>query len=442
MYETLRIVESIKPKYVVWENVKNLLSKKHRHNFTLYLETMENLGYSSYYQVLNSKDYGIPQNRERVFTISIRKDIDPGSFKFPTPFELTLRLRDMLENEVDEKYYLSDEQVERIKYSNFAQARKRLQEKDYCDTLLARDWKDPKCVQVGQMYGTENEPNPQAGRIYSPDGISPTLDSCSGGNRMPKLLIKNATKQGYLEANDGDGCYISNIDKKRGTVQKDMIPTLKTSLDIGVVVKVKGSSYLRNFGSKGKLQDENGVCDTLVAAMGTGGGNVPIVKEYSEKSIQKIIQNIRDINGISNTITANPQRATIDSGNLIVVGNYSPSGHNASRIVDPNGIAPTVMENHGTVTAIIERLKTENEKNKKLVENTKFKPKDNIICETLRIRKLTPKECWRLMGFKDEDFEKAEKVNSNTQLYKQAGNSIVVDVLIKIFTNLFNKQGE
>ncbi len=87
-----------------------------------------------------------------------------------------------------------------------------------------------------------------------------------------------------------------------------------------------------------------------------------------------------------------------------------PSGHDASRIVDSNGLAPTVKENHGTVTA---------------------------TNQGLRIRKLTPKECWRLMGFDDEDFERAEKVNSNTQLYKQAGNSIVVNVLMAIFKQLF-----
>lgn len=70
MYETLRIVEKLKPKYVIWENVKNLLSKKHIHNFNAYLEAMERLGYKNFYKVLNAKDFGIPQNRERVFTIS------------------------------------------------------------------------------------------------------------------------------------------------------------------------------------------------------------------------------------------------------------------------------------------------------------------------------------------------------------------------------------
>lgn len=291
MYETIRIVEKLKPKYVIWENVKNLLSKKHRHNFDTYLETMENLGYTNYYQVLNAKDHGIPQNRERVFTISI---LDDGSFIFPPKQELKLKLKDILEDDVDEKYYLSDEQINRIKCTTFHQANTRIQEKEYCDTLCARDWKDPKCVEVTRKYGIfdTDKSTHQAGSVYDENGLAPTLDTMQGGWRQPCIEIKNATKKGYLEATDGDGCYITNIDKKRGTVQKEMIPTLKTTPDIGCVTN------------------------------------------------------------------------------------------------------------------------------------------------NLRIRKLTPKETWRLMGFDDEDFEKAEKVNSNTQLYKQAGNSIVVNVLEAIFKNL------
>ena len=118
MYETIRIVGKLRPKYVMWENVKNLLSKKHKHNFDAYIETMNILGYNSYYQVLNAKDYGIPQNRERVYTISIRKDIDKGTFKFPEKEELKLRLKDMLEDNVDEKYYLSDSMIKYISADN------------------------------------------------------------------------------------------------------------------------------------------------------------------------------------------------------------------------------------------------------------------------------------------------------------------------------------
>lgn len=117
MYETIRIVEKLKPKYVIWENVKNVISKKHIHNFNNYIQRMEELGYTSYYQVLNAKDYGIPQNRERVFTISIRKDLNQ-TFKFPEAIPLKLKLKDILEDEVDEKYYLSDKAINYVLDTN------------------------------------------------------------------------------------------------------------------------------------------------------------------------------------------------------------------------------------------------------------------------------------------------------------------------------------
>ena len=110
MYESLRIIEKIKSKYVIWENVKNLLSKRHKHNFDNYLNRMSEMGYKNYYQVLNSKDYGVPQNRDRVFTVSIRNDINKD-FKFPEKIPLTKTLKDILEDKVDEKYYLSDKLI-------------------------------------------------------------------------------------------------------------------------------------------------------------------------------------------------------------------------------------------------------------------------------------------------------------------------------------------
>ena len=145
---------------------------------------------------------------------------------------------------------------------------------------------------------------------------------------------------------------------------------------------------------------------------------------------------------------------------IVVLGNYSPSGHDASRIVDENRVAPTVKENHGTVTAV-DREVSEIE----LIDDTNlgFNPTPKIYTDyaptlragryglkvkecdemnNLKIRKLTPKECYRLMGFDDEDFYKAEAVNSNSQLYKQAGNSIVVDVIEKIYEKLFERYGD
>ncbi len=146
-FDALRIIEETQPKVAIAENVKNLVGKKFKEQFALILESLETAGYNNYWKVLNAKDFGIPQNRERVFIVSIRKDVDNGTFEFPQGFPLELRLKDMLEDEVDEKYYLSDEQVEKITHSSFVQEANRIQnEEDTSGALLARDYKDPKCV--------------------------------------------------------------------------------------------------------------------------------------------------------------------------------------------------------------------------------------------------------------------------------------------------------
>ncbi len=306
MYETIRIVSKLKPKYVIWENVKNLLSVKHRHNFDAYLEIMENLGYENHYQVLNAKDYGIPQNRERVFTISIlkesivyddynsniRKDQDlttncgsstirngwkiiecEQNFTFPLKQELTLRLKDMLENEVDEKYYLSEYKINSISHwKAYQKPFEKVQGKNsIVPTLTARGAGEEHSGMITYSDSLDNTTNLQ--------------DKC--------LNIKEATKKGYKESYDGDSVNLEqpNSKTRRGRVGNQVAQTLTTSCNQGVV------------------------------------------------------------------------------------NNY-------------------------------------------------------------RIRKLTPKECWRLMGFDDEDFEKASQVNSNAQLYKQAGNSIVVQDLEAIFREL------
>jgi DNA (cytosine-5)-methyltransferase 1 len=249
MWETVRIIAKLKPKYVIWENVKNVISKKHKHNFDKYINELDQLGYNSYYKILNAKDYGnIPQNRERVFTISIRKDIDKGSFVFPEKQELKLRLKDLLEDEVDEKYYLSDDQTKKIQFQlkdkntlliDNCQARREGKPREYNDispTLSARDYKEPRCIQVGNLEGGKwDKINESCRRVYSEEGLSPTVHTCQGGNTEPKVLIKNNTKKGYLEAEDGDGIY-TNITTKRGTVQKGMIPALTSLQDKGVIV--------------------------------------------------------------------------------------------------------------------------------------------------------------------------------------------------------------
>ena len=216
MYETIRIVGQVRPKYVLWENVKNILSKKHKHNFDAYIETMNVLGYNSYYQVLNAKDYGIPQNRERVYIVSIRKDIDKGTFKFPEKEELKLRLKDMLENEVNEKYYLKDEQIK-----NF--------------TINKEELETEKTNVIGNL----NIPNwhDLTNRVYNIESFSPTIHSMEGGNIKPKILIKNSTKKGYDEATDGDSINLQYPDSKtrRGRVGHQVSQTLMANDSMGVV---------------------------------------------------------------------------------------------------------------------------------------------------------------------------------------------------------------
>ena len=189
MYETIRIVGKLRPKFVIWENVKNLLSKKHRHNFDAYLEAMGNLGYTNYYQVLNAKDYGIPQNRERVFTVSIRKDIDKG-FEFPLKQELKLKLKDMLEDEVDEKYYLSDKMVNYISINGTGNY-KNVDSKINLDITSNYDLNN--VVRKYGIFDSEKSKH-QAGSVYDQDGLAPTLDTMQGGWRQPCIEIKNATK--------------------------------------------------------------------------------------------------------------------------------------------------------------------------------------------------------------------------------------------------------
>lgn len=110
MYELLRVIDKLKPKYAIAENVKNLLSKKHKDKLDEYIREMDRIGYHTKYEVLNAKDFGVPQNRERVFIVSIRNDIDKD-FTFPEKQELKIFLKDLLEDKVDEKYFLSDKLI-------------------------------------------------------------------------------------------------------------------------------------------------------------------------------------------------------------------------------------------------------------------------------------------------------------------------------------------
>lgn len=404
LYEVERLLlESQKldelPKYLIMENVKNLVSKKFIADFERWLEFLESLGYKNHWQVLNAKDYGIPQNRERVFCISILGD---EKFTFPEKQPLKLRLKDLLEDEVNEKFYLSQEQVDKIKFSTYNTYKSRIQEKDYCDTLCARDWKDPKCVQIGQ-YDTPTRQNSNKYRVYDEKGISPTLTACQGGNSQPSIRIKNGTRKGFLEAVDGDGIDLAfpKSKQRRGRVQRQMASTLDTNPNKGVAI-YSPTVCIGSTQKNAAVTDET-YSPTLTGSMGTGGGNVPMIDTESLKMTSVILKPKSEFGRMG-------KQAIETYNEMQPKNNATINPFNKS--INTDGLSPTITTRpDGFKTAI-------------------------DVVDTFRVRKLTPKECWRIMGFDDESFEKAEKVCSNTQLYKQAGNSIVVNVLEKILEKL------
>ena len=389
LWECEKVIRVKRPKYLLMENVKNLVGKKHKSNFDKWLVLLEELGYTNYWKVLNAKDYGVPQNRERVFCISILNDTQ--GYEFPDSIELDIRLKDLLEDEVDEKFYLSQEQVDKITFNTFKSANRRIQEKDYCDALLARDFKDPKCVRIGGIFDTNGKTH-QAGSIWDKEQLSPTLDTMQGGWRQPSVLIKNNTKQGYLEATEGDGIDLAfiNSNTRRGRVQKGISQTLDTGSEKGVLVAKK------EFGRMGKQ-----ACETV---------NENNVKHGD--TINPFNKSISSDDGISPTLTTRPEGFKTA---ISVVEGYTIIGSTQKHAaINNDGICPTLTSAMGSGGGHV--------------------PMHDY---DFRIRKLTPLECWRLMGISDEDFYKAQKVNSNSQLYKQAGNAIVVNVLEAIFSNLF-----
>ena len=265
LYECEKIIEVKRPKYLLLENVKNLVGKNFKSQFEEWLSYLETLGYTNYWQILNAKHYNVPQNRERVFVVSILGEHEP--YQFPSHSTTYRVLRDILESEVDEKYYLNkpfklvNKGMVKAEFLNdsFDQS-KRIHGIDGCfQTLGAKDRGINNILVGAEVEGL----NKQNARVFDKDGITGAIDTMQGGHREPKILE----------------------------------PTTQTSV------------------------------------------------------------------------------FPIDDLEL-----------------------------------------TE---------------------QDYRVRKLTSLECWRLMGFSDDDFNKAKSVGtSNTQLYKQAGNSIVVPVLEGIFRNL------
>jgi len=317
-----------RPKVLLMENVKALFTEKFRDDWREIQLRLERLGYTNYADVLNAKDYGVAQNRERVFIVSI---LGEYNYNFPKPIPLTKRLKDYLEDEVEEKYYLSDKML-----------------------AYLTDMTNRNDFVRGEKFKPHELDSEYAYTITTNTGNRPTDNF---------IILPETTKKGYTKTEEGDGVYINRPHQKRGVVQKGLIQTLKTSgADVGVVVK-----DTRN--QKEKL------ADNLIESGTVKGGEV--------------------INHSYTNAGKNPNsRLTLED-----------------YIETKDGIMPTLTTRADTLGVVV----------------------DN----PLRIRKLTPLETWRLMGIKDEDFYKAKSSGvSDSQLYKQAGNAIVVDVLMAIFSQM------
>lgn len=337
--ELTRALKEKQPKYFLFENVKGFMSKKFTETREKFIKSWEDAGYNVTYKVLNTKDFGVPQNRERVWFVGIRKGIQQN-FKFPEPFELKLKLKDILEENVGTKYFLRQEQVDKLLNSTFVSRRDLIQKKDFCSALTARDYKDPKAIMLDvSQIRREGKP-----RVY--EEISRTFNTAQGGGNTPLILNPYNGKNSETEC--------GTIGTSTGTI------TGKTSQLI--------------FGC-------------AVRAFPRTGSN-------DENRIQRLELNGKEE---SNSISS------VQKDSLVMTTLTQATGNRA-----------------GSSKEYIEHIKRVAE-----VSN--------------QVRRLTPKECFRLQGFLNDE------VNldglSDTQKYKLAGNGQSVNVVKLLLKELvFLKQ--
>ena len=529
------------PKYLLLENVKNLVSKKFKADFDKWLDFLFELGYTNYWKVLNAKDYGIPQNRERVFCVSIRGEHEP--FVFPKAKELTIRLRDLIDETVEERFYLKESTIRSILRSTFNSRRDSIRPKDgLANTLLARDWRGPQCVQVGEVVGDKwDKMHDISKRVYEPNGIAPTVHCQQGGNTELKIaedfvlggLQKHQTprtdgisptlteamgkgggqtpviidkpqerfyKQAF-ETLDENDCEVGDtIDAFNKKVNKSGVcPTLTTRPEgfktaiLPVVGAMRGrnpedpSDRTAGVPTEQRLEiNKKGVCNALTTVQ---KDNLVIEEDKQDYVSRRYNEFIEEKGYVPEMFVAYNKTEIKDVAPTLTGQCSSPSGSSAVLKLEVEDVKVLAPNNwgHKAGDGTITRARTEKEivpalqasagqtqqsylkvkvANKKGYEEARPGDYVNItypgsktkrgrvgngvahtltcgdgnavITENVRIRKLTPRECLRLMGWKDEQIDKivAAKI-SGTQQYRQAGNGIVVQVLESIFKALF-----
>ena len=264
LWECERIIRKVKPKYLLMENVKALTSKKFMPLFAKWLMTLESIGYKNYWKVLNAKDYGVPQNRERVFVVSI---LGEQKYQFPNPIPLKKRLKDILEKNVDEKYYLSEKICQRFQYNKMGE--------DVIGTT-----KGEECTRKGNrdfVYSVEHK----IGALSATDYKQPK-------QIMEPIQIKENTQKGYSEAYEGDSINLEqpNSKTRRGRVGHQMANTLTCSCNQGVVEpKVMQVGNVINTGNfdnpqRGRIYSTNGCSPALNTVSGGGLEPKVVVEGY------------------------------------------------------------------------------------------------------------------------------------------------------------------
>lgn len=488
------------PKYLLLENVKNLVSKKFKADFDKWLDFLAELGYTNYWKVLNAKDYGIPQNRERVFCVSIRGEHEP--FVFPKPKELTSRLRDMIDETVDEKFYLKESTIRSILRSTFNSRRDSIRPGDgLANTLLARDWRGPQCVQVGEVVGGKwDKMHDISKRVYEPDGIAPTVHCQQGGNTELKIaedFVLGGLQKHQTPRTDGISPTLTEAMGKGGGQTPIIIDTAEPKERLYKqafeTLKENECEVGDTIDAFNKKVNKSGVCPTLTTRPeGFKTAILPVVgamrgrnpEDPSDRTAGVPTEQRLEINekGLCNALT------TVQKDNLVIEEDkqdyvsrrynefieekgYVPEMFVAYNKTEIKDVAPTLTGQCSSPSGSSAVLKLEtpvkvNVANKKGYEEANPGDYVNItypgsktkrgrvgngvahtltcgdgnavITENVRIRKLTPRECLRLMGWKDEQIDKivAAKI-SGTQQYRQAGNGIVVQVLESIFKALF-----
>lgn len=377
LVEYLRVVRANKPNFGIYENVKNIVGKQFKDTtFKLFTDELEEYGYNVYWKILNAKNYGIPQNRERVYLIFIRKDLDNGKFKFPEPFDNGLRLKDMLEDEVGEKFYISEEKVKRL-VTNLNNVNSLLYDPcqvkregksreytEYASTLTSRDYKDPRLIndnivkQIGNISDCDGAwSNPQVGRVYDPNGCSPTLNTCSGGGHEPKVICGCDKTYNNPRIIENANCITSREDRGISNRKQEGTAVIESNNIDKNVLKTPDISY----------------CLDASYYKGT------TVEEYLKKHRRQLVfEHNNDCNKVA------VKQATKQGYIECEIGGVADLSYPSSKLRRGR-----VQEN-GNVSLIITT--------------------QTGVCKiesSIRVRKLTPRETFRLMGFSDNDFDAA-----------------------------------